>query len=219
MPMLDRVARRCLLFTHDSDAPESQRACYIGTDNLAAGRQAGELVKEALPQGGKIMGFVGSLDAQNAADRYAGVKQALAGSPVQIIGARTDDTDRIRAKANVADTLVEYPDVAALVGLWGYNGPVIVNAVKDAGKVGAVKVICFDEEDETLQGLRDDVVYATVVQQPFEFGYQTVKLMNGVIGGDQSLMPADKKIIFAPLAINKDKVEEYSAKLKRLRGR
>src|SRR5258705_8683965 len=39
--------------TQDSDAPNSNRMFYIGTDNVAAGRQAGELVKEALPEGGK----------------------------------------------------------------------------------------------------------------------------------------------------------------------
>jgi ABC-type sugar transport system substrate-binding protein len=42
-----------------------------------------------------------------------------------------------------------------MVGLWSYNGPAILNAVKDANKVGQVKIICFDEEDETLAGVKD----------------------------------------------------------------
>ena len=164
--MLNDVAKQCLLVTHDSDAPESQRSLYIGTDNIAAGKQAGELIKKALPQGGKIMVFVGTLDAQNAHDRFGGIKEALTGSNVEIIDVRTDDTDRVRAKANALDTMVKYPDVSCLVGLWSYNGPAIVNAVKEVNKVGTVKVVCFDEEDETLQGIRDGVVFATVVQQP-----------------------------------------------------
>ena len=80
--MLNRAAAQTLVVTQDSDAPDSNRACYIGTDNVAAGRQAGELVKEALPQGGKIMVFVGVLDAANAQQRYQGLKEALAGSNV-----------------------------------------------------------------------------------------------------------------------------------------
>jgi ribose transport system substrate-binding protein len=217
--MLNEVAKQCLLVTHDSDAPESDRACYIGTDNFAAGKQAGELIKQALPSGGKIMVFVGTLDAQNAHDRYTGIQAALTGSNVSIIDVRTDDTDRVRAKANVLDTLVKYPDVAALVGLWSYNGPAIVNAVKEVNKVGTVKVICFDEEDETLQGLRDGIIYATVVQQPYDFGYQAIKLMDEVVGGDKSVIPAGKKMIVPTLSINKDNVEQFSAKLKQLRGR
>src|SRR5438552_9361961 len=54
-PMLNKAAAQALVITQDSDAPNSNRSCYVGTDNVAAGRQAGQLVKEALPQGGKIM--------------------------------------------------------------------------------------------------------------------------------------------------------------------
>src|SRR6266511_2741034 len=68
-PMLNKAASQALVITQDSDAPNSNRACYIGTDNTAAGRQAGQLVREALPQGGKIMVFVGVLDAANAQQR------------------------------------------------------------------------------------------------------------------------------------------------------
>jgi len=82
---LNKVADSTLFITTDSDAPKSKRVCYIGTDNQAAGVEAGKLIKEALPDGGKIMVFVGTLDAQNAKDRYAGIKKELAGSNIQII--------------------------------------------------------------------------------------------------------------------------------------
>ena len=158
--LINDTARQTLVVTQDSDAPQSNRACYIGTDNRAAGRQAGELIKEALPNGGKIMIFVGMLDAQNAQERYQGIKEALQGSKVEILDVRTDGTERVRAKANVSDTLVKYPDVACLVGLWSYNGPAIANALKEAGKIGQVKIVCFDEEDETLAGVKEGHIYA-----------------------------------------------------------
>ena len=168
--MLNDAAKQTLIFCADSDAKDSDRACYIGTNNFDAGKQAGGLIKEALPNGGKIVLFVGTLDAQNAKDRYGGIKQVLDGSNIQILDVRTDDTDRVRAKANVQDILMKYPDISCLVGLWSYNGPAILNAVKDAGKNGQVKIVCFDEEDETLAGVKSGDIYATVVQQPFEFG-------------------------------------------------
>ena len=217
--MLNEAAKQCLLITQDSDAPTSDRACYLGTDNTAAGRQAGELIKQALPDGGKIVVFVGTLDAQNARERFNGIKEALAGSKVEILDTRTDDTDHVRAKANAADILVKDPDVACLVGLWSYNGPAIVNAVKEANKVGAVKIVCFDEEDETIQGLRDGAIFATVVQQPYQFGRQGIEMMDKYLGGDHSVIPADKKLIIPTLPITRDKVEEFAAHLKQLRGR
>lgn len=217
--MVNEAAKKTLVFTQDSDAPKSNRSCYVGTDNVAAGHMAGDAIKKSLPAGGKIMVFVGKSDAQNAKERFQGIKEALAGSNVTILGVLTDDTDRVRAKANVADTLVKTPDIAALVGLWSYNGPAIYSAVKDANKVGKVKIICFDEEDDTLAGIRAGAIDATVVQQPFEFGYQAVKNMEKVLTGDKSVIPADKKVIVPTQIIDKATVEEFTKKLKELRGK
>jgi ribose transport system substrate-binding protein len=216
---LNEVAKQALLVCHDSDAPKSDRACYVGTDNTAAGRQAGELIKKALPNGGKIMIFVGTLDAQNARERYTGIKEALKGSNVEVIDVRTDDTDRVRAKANVLDTIVKYPDVSALVGLWSYNGPAILNAVKESGNVDKIRIVCFDEEDETLAGVKEGAIYSTVVQQPYEFGYQAIVLMDKVLNGDKAAIPANKSIIVPTLAIEQGNVDAFIAKLKKLRGR
>ncbi|HEV2862171.1 MAG TPA: sugar-binding protein [Pyrinomonadaceae bacterium] len=217
--MINDAAGKILVLTQDSDAPTSNRACYIGTDNKAAGRQAGELIKEALPGGGKIMIFVGKSDAQNARERYEGLKEAIAGSNIEIIDVRTDDADRVRAKANAADTLVKYPDVAALVGLWAYNAPAILSAVRDAGKIGQVKIIAFDEEDDTLKGIKEGAVVGTVVQQPFEFGYQSIKAMAQILGGDRSVIPAGKQVFVPTKVIKKDTVEEFTRQLNQLRGR
>jgi ribose transport system substrate-binding protein len=217
--MLNRAATQALVVTQDSDAAGSNRACYVGTDNVAAGRQAGQLIKEALPQGGNIMIFVGTMDAANAQERYKGLKEALEGSAVKILDVRTDNTDRVRAKSNAADTLVQHPDVAALVGLWSYNGPSILSAVNDAGKVGKVKIICFDEEDDTLEGVKSGAIFATVVQQPFEFGYRSIELLSKVLAGDKSLIPPSKQIIVPTLAINKEKVNDFITNLNKLRGK
>src|SRR5438552_4442548 len=166
---LNKIASQTLLICHDSDAPASKRVCYIGTDNVAAGVEAAKLIKEALPNGGKIMIFVGTLDAQNAKERLAGLKKDLEGSKVEILDVRTDETDRVRAQKNVEDTLVKYQDVACLVGLWSYNGPAILNGVKTGGKAGQVKNVCFGQEAETRAGVAAGLIHGTVVQQPYEF--------------------------------------------------
>jgi ribose transport system substrate-binding protein len=217
--MLNRVADQALVVTQDSDAPDSNRLCYIGTDNVAAGRQAGQLLKEALPQGGKIMVFVGVLDAENAKQRFQGLKEAIAGSNITVIDVRTDNTDRVRAKSNASDTIVNNPDIAGMVGLWSYNGPAILAAVKEANKVDKIKIVAFDEEDETLTGVKDGAIFATVVQQPFEFGYRSMELMAKVLSGDKSQIPASKQIFVPTLAIKKADVEEFTKKINALRGR
>jgi ribose transport system substrate-binding protein len=217
--MLDDAAQRTLVFTHDSDAPASKRECYVGTDNVAAGRQAGELIKSVLPTGGKIMLFVGQIDARNAQERLQGIKETIAGTTIQILDVRTDDTDRVRAKANVAETLVAHPDVSALVGLWSYNGPAILNAVRDANKIGQVPIITFDEEDETLTGVKSGAIAGTVVQQPFEFGYQAMTLMATVLAGDRSGIPSSRQVFIPTRVLRQNDVDEFRKKLTELRGR
>ncbi|HLX78173.1 MAG TPA: sugar-binding protein, partial [Acidimicrobiales bacterium] len=218
-PDLNKYAAKALLITQDSDAPESDRACYLGTDNVEAGKMAGEALKKALPNGGKIMVFVGKADAQNAKERYEGLKSAIAGSKITILDLRTDDTDHARAKQNVADSLAKNEDLAGCVGLWSYNGPAIVNAVKEAKKVGKVQIVCFDEEDDTLAGVKDGSIFGTVVQNPFEFGYQSMKLIAKVLDGDKSAIPASKKIIIPTRFIDKSNVDDFATTLKKLRGK
>ncbi|MBS1792758.1 MAG: sugar-binding protein [Acidobacteria bacterium] len=216
---INDTAKKALVITQDSDAPKSDRTLYIGTDNVAAGRQAGGLIKEALPNGGKIMLFVGKADSANAKERIQGIKEAIAGTNIEILDVRQDDADPARARSNPADALTAHPEIAAMVGIYSYNGPAILDAIKAVNKVGQVKIICFDEQDETLAGVKDGSIVGTIVQQPFEFGYQSVKIMNQILGGDRSVIPAGKQIIVPTLVIKKDGVEEFQKKLNTLRGR
>lgn len=214
--ILNQVASKAALFTQDADAPKSNRALYIGTDNVAAGRQAGEQMMKALPNGGKAMVFVGTLDAANARERLQGIKEAIAGSKIEIIDVRTDGGDQAKAKANVEDTLTKYPEIDLLVGLWAYNTPQIYNAVKAAGKEGTLKIVGFDEDQQTLKGISEGVIDATVVQQPYEFGYQSMIYLAKYIEGDRSFIPENKQKIVPTQVIDSSNVKDFAAKVREL---
>jgi ribose transport system substrate-binding protein len=213
---LNKVASQAVLFTTDSDAPNSNRVVYIGTDNVAAGVQAGEKLKQMLPDGGKVVMFVGTMDADNARERVDGIKKAIAGTKIQILDIRTDEVDFAKAKRNVEDTLAKSSDVDCLVGLYSYNTPQIYNAVKEAGKAGKVKILGFDEDPQTLRGVADGTVTATIVQQPFQFGYQSMTDMIKYINGDKSFIPASKQIIIPTRIIDKSNVNEFITYMKQL---
>ena len=215
---LNTVASQTSLLTSDSDAPASNRLCYIGTDNHAAGVMAGGVIKQALPQGGKIMLFVGSKDAQNAHDRISGIQDALKGSNITIADVRTDNADHTAARNNAADAIVSNPDVVGMVGIWSYNGPAIYGAVKAAGKQGKIKIIAFDQEPDTMTGIKDGTIYGAIVQQPYQFGYQCIKLLNQLAKGDKSGIPASKQIIIPTQVINKANITQYEASQAKLMG-
>ena len=188
----------------DSDSPDSNRITYLGTDNIAAGRQLGQLAIEALPNGGKVMVFVGIKDQQNAIERFQGFKEATAGHGIEIIDLRTDGADAAKARANAEDTLTAYPDVAALVGLWSYNAPACLEAVKAAGLVGKVQILSFDEAPKTLEAIDAGEIYGTIVQDPYTFGHDSMALLRALAVEGKTPAAAGvptNKIIYVPTKV------------------
>ena len=108
--LINDVSKQTLVFTQDSDAPKSERACYVGTDNVAAGRQAGRARSRRRCRRA-ARSWSSSASSTRATRRSAcrASRRRSKARTSQIIDMRTDDTDRVRAKANVADALVKYP--------------------------------------------------------------------------------------------------------------
>ena len=210
----NRIAAQVPLFTTDSDAPNSKRIAYLGSSNTAAGVQAGEIAVEAMPKGGKCMGFVGFLGADNAVERIAGFRQAVEGKGIELVDVRGDDVDFARARSNVDDVLAANPEIDCMVGFYSYNPPKIYEALQAAGKLGQVTVIAFDEDPITLGAVREGSFAGTVVQDPFQWGYQGMKLMAAYLEGDKSQIPADGLIIVPTKKINKENVDAFAAELK-----
>jgi ribose transport system substrate-binding protein len=101
-----------------------------------------------------------------------------------------------------------------MVGFYSYNPPKIYEALQAAGKIGAITVIAFDEDPITLGAVRNGEFAGTVVQQPYEWGYQGMKLMAQYLGGDKSMVPEDGLIIVPTKIIDKDNVDAFEADLK-----
>ena len=214
----NRIAAQVPLFTTDSDAPQSDRIAYLGSSNTAAGVQAGEIAVGAMPDGGKCMGFVGFLGADNARERIAGFRQAVEGKGIELVDVRGDDVDFARARSNVDDVLAASPDINCMVGFYSYNPPKIYEALQAAGKLGDITVVAFDEDPITLGAVREGAFAGTVVQDPYQWGYQGMKLMASYLEGDRSEIPADGLIIVPTKIIDQDNVDAFEAELKKRIG-
>ena len=85
---------------------------------MAAGVEAGKLIKEALPDGGKIMVFVGSMDAQNAQDRFGGIKKELAKYPgIKIVETQGTEDDLAKGVSVTETTLRAHPQLKGIFGV------------------------------------------------------------------------------------------------------
>jgi ribose transport system substrate-binding protein len=195
-------------------------------------------VKEAIPNGGKVMLFVGRLEQLNAQQRRQGIIDELLNRPAQalnkmtfdppgksltgtkytVLDTRTDNFDYARAKANAEDAISSTPDLACMVGLFAYNPPKCLEAVREAGKLGQIKLVAFDEQAPTLQGIIDGQIHGTVSQQPYKYGYESVRILAGLARGDNSVLPKDGFLEVPIVQVRKDNVEKFWEELKKLQA-
>jgi ribose transport system substrate-binding protein len=235
---INQAAAQTRVVTHDSDAPNSKRLAFIGMNNYVAGRTCGKLVKEAVPEGGKVMIFVGRLEQLNAQQRRQGVIDELMDRPEQslstikydppgrelkgakyvVVSTRTDNFDRAKAKSNAEDAIAAYPDLACMVGLFAYNPPACLEALKTAGKLGKIKVAAFDEAEGTLSAIAAGHAHGTVSQQPNLYGYHSVRILAALARGDKTVLPKDGFLEVPIVVVRKDNVDSFRTQLKTLRG-
>ncbi|MEZ4622783.1 MAG: substrate-binding domain-containing protein [Caldilineaceae bacterium] len=176
----------------DSDATGSARSMYIGMSDYDAGRAAGEAALEIIGSG-KVVGLVGFATAQNAQDRIAGVNDVLEGTDLEMVEVLLDDVKPEVALSN-AQTAIQYGDeLAGFITFYSYDGPAACQAVKQADKIGTVKVVAFDAEPETQVCTEEGVIQAMIGQRVFFYGYLSGYVMNAmsIIGEEETMAILD----------------------------
>jgi ribose transport system substrate-binding protein len=204
-----KVMGKIPLVMADNDLPDPKaRNVYVGTHNYRAGRAAGALVKKAIPGGGKIVIFVGRMDSPNAIERRQGVLDYLAGKDQRemtdrtpagatdlavgnciLVTTVTDDNSANACQKKAEELLVVHPDLACLIGLWEYNPPAMLLAVKAAKY--KTKIVGFDENFETLEAIQKGDIVGTIVQNPYMFGYKSIKLLAGLVRKDADVFKGE----------------------------
>jgi ribose transport system substrate-binding protein len=169
------------VITMDSDAADSRRLYFIGTNNLEAGRLGGRRVIEKLGGKGNVAFF--TLAGQpNTEERLKGFKDVFAARPginiVEVIDIKGNPTVAFdKTQELMAQTGVKKID--AFVCLDSASGKLAADAIKRAGDNSRL-LVAWDVNPDTLQGIKDGVIDSTVVQKPFTMGYVGLKALDEV---------------------------------------
>jgi ribose transport system substrate-binding protein len=186
-------AKGVKLITVDGDVNRESfrdaRSYYIGTDNTVGGRTLGTATRalleaKGLKEGGYVQ-FAGFTDNDNARARMNGFKEAV-GAGFREVDRMADEMDLSKARDNVRAALVNHPDLVALVGIWAYNAPAIAEVTQERGVRDRVTIVTFDAQAAALNHMADGRIDAMVVQNPFEMGIQTVRLLLAMHAGDEA---------------------------------
>lgn len=178
-PVMKKAADAGIIVTTLDTPPveNSVSLVYIGTDNYSAGKMAGEVMKKLLPEGGKVGIGRGSDTALNALQRTQGFLDAIAGTKIQALEPVNDKEDAARALELANSVLSANPDLAGAFGVYAYNGPAWATAIKEAGKAGKIRLVCFDATTDIINGIKEGVIDATVAQREYDMGYKSVQLI------------------------------------------
>jgi ribose transport system substrate-binding protein len=194
--------------TFDSDAPNSQRQAYYGTDNRAAGRQQAEVMAEALGGKGKVALVTGSLVMANLNERIEGVKEVLAEKYPEIELVDTIATDDDFAKGlEVSETMLRaHPDLNGVIAVSMTGSVAMPKVLADpafADRKGLV-VVAFDDFEDTLKGIRDGYILATMVQRPKQMG---IYVIEGLVALDNDEVA--KSVDTGIVVVTKDNIDSY----------
>jgi ribose transport system substrate-binding protein len=181
--------------TIDADEQDSKRLAYVGSDSRKAGRQLGEQVAAATGGSGQIGVLMGS-NAVNQELRLQGFKDAIAQYPqLRIVDTRTTSNSRLRAVEQTTELIQQHPAISAIVGFSALDGPGMAEAVQRLEAANAnnttitekhlPRIYAFDLLPGTRDAIAQCLVSATIVQKPYEMGYEAVKLLRGLTPAGQ----------------------------------
>lgn len=150
--------------TVDADLPDSGRIAFVGTGNIEAGMKGGEKMKELLGDKGKVA-IMYNPGQTNLEERVEGYKQAFEGTGIEVVEEVDTKQDSVIAAQNIAAVLQKHPDLNGIVCVDATGGTAAATAVREAGRVGDVKIIAMDRSNEILEAIEDGIISASVAQQ------------------------------------------------------
>lgn len=172
--------------TVDTDAPASQRAAYVGTNNFESGVLAGKTLIRAMRGEAKVGVITGSFASANQQARVDGFKAALKKAPgVQIVEIEESNITQVQAAEKTYEILKNHPDVNAFFGTSALDG-LGISAVTTSYVPGKhIYVLAYDSLADTLNEIKKGTIDQTISQAPYEMGYQSVELMVDILNGKQ----------------------------------
>ena len=193
--------------TIDSDEEDSNRIAYVGTDNILAGQVAGKEMIKQIGDSGNIAIVMGGKDVKNQKERVEGFKNYItSNSNLKIVDQGSSDAMLLEAEIITRKILNRNDKIDALFCTSALDGIGAAKAVNDLNDKGKVKIICFDDLEETLNNIKNGLVAATIVQKSDEMGYKAVNIIMDKIEGKANI---DSKYLMNVDIINKTNIDTY----------
>jgi ribose transport system substrate-binding protein len=209
------------MITFDTDAPDSGRAFFIGTNNYTAGSTCGFNMAKKVDFKGNIVIDAPSMGVQSCMERMRGFKDVIKRYPdVHIALELSGGESHALMEAQAEKTLQTVKDLKGIFCISGTSAKVNAKAVKKAGLAGKVKIISFDADRDIIHLLQEGVIDSTVAQRPYTMGYRVVDYLYriGQLGVDTVMksIPQNRIVDTGIHIVTRENIDTYRESLKRL---
>lgn len=205
-PLIEKANEQGIPFISiDSDAPETSRIAYIGTDPYNAGYKTGEAMAEFTGGKAKVAILCSSLSSEKEMKEVDAFKDAIEGCDIEILTMEETNADLATGVVKMEALVSTYPEMTAVLGTSGYDVQAAAKVKKERGLDDLV-LIGYDDMEETLNYIREGIINGVVVQDPYQMGYQGVYLLKEYVeNGSLEKENYDTGTIL----VTKDNVENY----------
>jgi len=189
---------------YDSDIEGSKRHAFLGTDWYEIGRLQGEAMVDLIGGKGKVA-YVGLIGQTNMENGYRGLLDVLKKYPdIEVLGKHDSKGSTEEAAKVSSDLMSAHPDLAGLCGFDATTGPGLALAVKEAGKVGDVKITTVDWEPEHLRLVREGVIQVLIGQKRELFTWYGAQFLFDMVHNTNMLSQNDDaaNITNVPYSVN-----------------
>ncbi|WP_208589551.1 sugar-binding protein [Gracilibacillus suaedae] len=179
LPVINQAVDQGIpVITIDTDAPESKRSTYIGTDNYEAGKLAGEALLKDTNSEATVGIITGSFENAHHQLRVEGFRDVVEQEPgIDIVAIEESNITRVVAEEKTHNMLSDYPDITALYGTSALDGIGMVAAAESLGVEESLYMIAFDVLPANIALLKEERVDVLIGQKPYEMGNRSVELM------------------------------------------
>lgn len=185
-PVQEAIRAGIPVVTVDSDVDNQQVVAFVGTNNVEAGRRAGEEMLTLVRSDATIAIVSHVPGVATAIEREEGVRRALntRGESGTTLGPDYAMNDEERAR-EIVERLVS-PEIAVdgIIALNETSTVGVSRAIEDLGLAGEVRVVGFDASTDEVSFLEQGVIQALVVQKPFNMGYLSLETLARSIRGE-----------------------------------
>lgn len=176
-PLIDQAGEQGIPFLAiDSDAPNTSRVAYVGTDSYNCGYRAGEVMVQLTGGKGAIGVLCSSLSAEKESNVLNAFYDAISDYDMEVVAIDETDADPDVAAEKTRTMLERHPEITAMFNTAGYNVTGAARVKKEQNLENLV-LVGFDDVEENIGFVREGIINALFVQAPDQMGYQGVRLL------------------------------------------